>query len=196
MSALTARNRKLNHETVQNIYEIATYSRVHPLCRSVFSTAIRDLESRYGPIPPASGPEAFSLYLAAICPLADREKARLLSSKDTLERLRCSVACLSAVTTRRASIFSTDDAVRAAEESQAAPPVPRRRRAARRQPLRRPRTAQSGDSVGLVADGDAVNAEGMVTEEEEEDDSNEESEEDVEEAEGEGGGEGEGPQRL
>lgn len=157
---------------------------MQPLCRGIFSTAIRDLESRYGgPIPPASGPEAFSLYLAAICPLPDREKARLLASKDTRERLRCSVACLSAVMTRRASHFTTDDAVRAAEESQAPPSVPRRRRAARRQPLRRPRTAQSGDSTGLVADGDAVDAEGMVTEEDEED-SNEESEEDVEGMEG------------
>ena len=67
--------------------------------RSLFNGSLRALEERYGPAPPSStgplgqGAEAYSLWMAALCPLSDREKARLLKTTDTAERLRTAVAC-------------------------------------------------------------------------------------------------------
>ena len=67
--------------------------------RSLFHGSLRALEERYGPAPPSStgplgqGAEAYSLWMAALCPLSDREKARLLKTTDTAERLRTAVAC-------------------------------------------------------------------------------------------------------
>ena len=72
--------------------------------RSLFSGSIRALEERYGPAPPpnlgAAGAEAFSLWMAAVCPLSDYEKARLLKTTDTAERLRAAVGCFSTVMSR------------------------------------------------------------------------------------------------
>jgi len=67
---------------------------------SFFTGPIRArLEARYGVAPPpssgAAGAEAFSLWMAAICPLPESEKGRLLGSTDTAERLRTTVGCFS-----------------------------------------------------------------------------------------------------
>ena len=140
-----------------------------PLCillRSLFSGSIRALEERYGPAPPpnlgAAGAEAFSLWMAAVCPLSDYEKARLLKTTDTAERLRAAVGCFSTVMSRvspagasgtgngnvgGAAVRTGDDdenddeIVHAAVDDEEEVRPPRSRRS-RRQPLRRPITVQ------------------------------------------------------
>ena len=111
-----------------------------------------------------------------MCPLSGREKARLLASTDTAERLRTVVGYLSDATARRmtsvtaattaAVIPSADAEVAAAVETDA----PRRRRNARRQPVRRLREAgiagqtargeisqlNSTEGVDMETDEDAI----------------------------------------
>ena len=126
--------------------------------RSLFSGSIRALEERYGPAPPpnlgAAGAEAFSLWMAAVCPLSDYEKARLLKTTDTAERLRAAVGCFSTVMSRVSPAGTSGNAgvlavhtdnddedddnliiAAAVDEEEVRPPRSRR---SRRQPLRRP----------------------------------------------------------
>ena len=59
------------------------------------------LETKFGPCPSvAAGSEAISLWITSLCPLPEREKFRLLASKNTLERLQISVGCFGAMVRR------------------------------------------------------------------------------------------------
>ena len=124
-----------------------------------------------------------------MCPLSGREKARLLASKDTVERLRTVVGYLSDATARRVTSVAADSIAASVEGagdnvSTTDAEVPRRRRNARRQPVRRLREAAI---AGQSARGEGSNlsaTEGVDMETDEDaignDDEDEDGEDDVE----------------
>lgn len=124
-----------------------------------------------------------------MCPLSGREKARLLASKDTVERLRTVVGYLSDATARRVTSVPADSVAASVESagdnvSTTDADVPRRRRNVRRQPVRRLREAAI---AGQTARGEGLNlnaTEGVDMETDEDaigdDDEDEDDEDDVE----------------
>ena len=90
----------MNGEQVAQATSLVEVS--HVIWGSLFTRNIKDrLEHKYGKAPGASaGSEPFSLWMVAVSPLPEPEKARLLSSRDTVERLRISVACFAAMMRR------------------------------------------------------------------------------------------------
>lgn len=126
-----------------------------------------------------------------MCPLSGREKARLLASTDTAERLRTVVGYLSDATARRmtsvtaattAAVIPNADVEAAAVAAET--DAPRRRRNARRQPVRRLREAgiagqtargevshlNSTESVDMETDEDAIGDEDDNDEDDADDD--------------------------
>jgi hypothetical protein len=132
-----------------------------------------------------------------MCPLSGREKARLLASTDTAERLRTVVGYLSDATARRMTSVTaaTTDAVTPSADAEVAAAAasvaaetdaPRRRRNARRQPVRRLREAGiAGQTArGEISQLNSTEGVDMETDEDargDEDDNDDDDEDDDEE---------------
>ena len=125
-----------------------------------------------------------------MCPLSGREKARLLASKDTVERLRTVVGYLSDATARRVTSVTAENtapSIPGASEGTgtADTDAPRRRRNARRQPVRRLREAGlagqtargEGSNLSATESVDMETDEDAIGDDDEEDDENDEDDE-------------------